>query len=272
VLKNNLNDLIITKKNESELFPHSSLNAFSCVEYFTVVPNDEFTKFYIWKSSSNLIDNKNVIIRVYENRVCILKIGYVQLSNRNFYQVVNVKPGCVYDVTLEEYNSDSEYINSKKITVSNIRDIDQNGRFLLHGKSVIPSNAINLHHINCNDVNLDYIAELSVWGVTYRSYSHQSELDVVRQLENYDNEINVIIKDVSLCTSPDQFVQYVRKTHSHMLANNVLLTSLNPKNDKPSIAYVINSNMIRRFKTIDSIDEFNSYIKVGSPHYNFKSL
>ena len=272
VLKNNLNDLIITKKNESELFPHSSLNAFSCVEYFTVVPNDEFTKFYIWKSSSNLIDNKNVIIRVYENRVCILKIGYVQLSNRNFYQVVNVKPGCVYDVTLEEYNSDSEYINSKKITVSNIRDIDQNGRFLLHGKSVIPSNAINLHHINCNDVNLDYITELSVWGVTYRSYSHQSELDVVRQLENYDNEINVIIKDVSLCTSPDQFVQYVRKTHSHMLTNNVLLTSLNPKNDKPSIAYVINSNMIRRFKTIDSIDEFNSYIKVGSPHYNFKSL
>ena len=272
VLKNNLSDLIITKKNEVELFPNSSLNAFSCVEYFTVVPNEEFTKFYIWKSSSNLIDNKNVIIRVYENHKCILKIGYIQLSNRNFYQVVDVKPGCIYDVTLEEYNSDSECITLKKITVSNIRDIDQNGRFILHDRSVVSSNNINLHHINSNDVKLDHVTELSVWGVTYRSYLNQSELDVIRQLENYDGDINVVIKDASLCVSPDQLVQYIRKTHSHMLANSIAITSLNPKNDRNSIAYVVNSNSIRRFKTIDSIDEFHSYVKVGSPHYNFKAL
>lgn len=272
VLKNNLSDLIITKKNEVELFPNSSLNAFSCVEYFTVVPNEEFTKFYIWKSSSNLIDNKNVIIRVYENHKCILKIGYIQLSNRNFYQVVDVKPGCIYDVTLEEYNSDSECITLKKITVSNIRDIDKNGRFILHDRSVVSSNNINLHHINSNDVKLDHVTELSVWGVTYRSYLNQSELDVIRQLENYDGDINVIIKDVSLCVSPDQLVQYIRKTHSHMLTNSIAITSLNPKNDRNSIAYVVNVNLIRRFKTIDSIDEFHSYVKVGSPHYNFKAL
>jgi len=272
VLKNNLSDLIITKKNESELFPYSSLNAFSCVEYFTVVPNESLTQFYIWKSSSNLIDNKNVIIRVYEDRACILKIGYVQLYNRNFYHVVDVKPGRVYDVTLEEYNSDCECINLKKITVSDIRDIDKNGRFVLRDVSIKPSNNINLHHINSNDIKLDYVTELSVWGVTYRSYLHQSELDVIHQLQNYDNDINVIIKNASLNVSPDQLVQYIRKTHSHMLTNNISSTSLNPRNGKNSIAYVVNSNWIRNFKTIDSIDEFHSYMKVGSLHHNFKSL
>ena len=272
VLKDHLSDLTITKKNEVQLFPNSSLNSFSCVEYFTVVPNDTFTSFYIWKSSSNLIDNKTVIIRVYENQLCILKVGYVQLMNKNFYNVVNIKPNCVYEVTLEEYNSDSECITSKRIKISDIRDIDQNGRFILHDNPAAISNNINLHHVNSNNVKIDYVTELSVWGVMYRSYSNQPELNVINQLYNYDTDINVVIKDATLCLSPIDFVNMVKKTHEHMVEKNIPVMSLNPRSDKHSIAYIINSKFLNRFKTIDSINEFHSYMTVFLPRYSFKSL
>ena len=219
-----------------------------------------------------MIDNKNVIIRVYENQQCILKIGYLQLSNKNFYHAVEVKPGCVYEVTLEEYNSDLECINLKKIVIRDIRDIDQNGRFILHNKSVTTSKNINIHHINPNGVDVNYVNELSTWGVTYRSYLSQSELGVIHQFNNYDSDINVVVKDVNLCVTSDRFVQYVRQIYANMISNKIKVLSLNPLNNNSSIAYLINNNFIDEFKKIDSILTFHSYITAGSPHYNFKSL
>jgi len=287
VMKNNLSDLTIVNKTEEDLFPNSDLNAFSCVEYFSVVPNENNTSFYIWKSSSNIVDNKNIIIRVYENNRNILKIGYLQLNDRRVYHEVKIKSGCSYAVTLEEYNSNHERINEKLIQFLDIKEIADNGKFVSHDSiNLNLTSQINVHHINKNDVSSDSIVDLTTFGVTYRCYLDISEEDLIKRLYNYSSDINVVLKNVELNVTSERFVHKVKSAHSFMVKNNISVIALVSgetaylgsdefyKSHRRSDidAYVINHMFLNKFKTIQSLNEFNTYIKLFSTHAIVKSL
>lgn len=278
VLKNDLANLTLTKDNEEKLFPNSNINGFSRVEYFSVVPNNTSDGFYIWKSSSNVVDNKSVIVCVYENKKNITKSAYQQLMNGIFYQHFKYKPGSNYTISLEEYNSDSQLIDKRLIEFNDINQIKDNGLFSLKSDSNLSvSNTINLHHINPNDITFDYLSELSVFKCVYRNYLDISELNVVNNLYHYGNDINVVIKNVQLNIAPDQFIQAVRHAHKYLVENNEsiigLVTGDTPtfettpyyKSNKKNIdAYVINNNHLHQFKTIESLPKLYSYVKLFS--------
>jgi hypothetical protein len=276
VLKDSINNLTLDTINEEKLFPNSSINGFSRIEYFSVVPNSNLNSFYVWKSSSNIVDNKSVVVNVYEDQRIILKIGYVQLMNGIVYNEVKYKPGSHYGVVLEEYNSEGVCIENKKIDFDDINQIVINGKFnLLNNVNVGLSNNINIHHLGSEGVVLNDIHELCVWKCIYRKYVELSELELVHQLYNYATDINVIVKNTQLNISSDQFIQSIRHAHKYMLDHDLSVIALTP-GDSPYIgfepyysskkkdecmAYVINHKYLYKFKTIESISEFYSYIK-----------
>jgi hypothetical protein len=279
VLKHDIRSLTLSTINEEKLFPNSSINGFSRVEYFSVVPNKDMTSFYIWKSSSNLVDNKSIVVNVYENQKNVLKIGYIQVMNGMVYNEIKYTPGSVYDVVLEEYNSDSDLINTQTIHFDDISKIRESGKFtLIDNANVSFLKPINIHHLDYNDVGLEDTHTLCVWNCIYRKYFKLSELELVNQLYNYANNINVIIKNVQLNVSSDQFVQTVRHAHNYMIDNNIPVIALTV-GDTPYIgfeqfytstrrgehvAYVINHRYLYQFKTIQSLSELYSYIKLFS--------
>jgi len=277
-MKNNLKDLTVVDKSEEDLFPNSDLNSFSCVEYFSVVPNDTNDQFYIWKSSSNVIDNKNVIIRVYENNRNVLRMGYCQLNDSRVYHPVKISPGCSYGIALEEYNSNNELINNKLIQFLNINEIADNGKFVCypHGPLSIDS-TINVHHITSKDTDTS-IPALTAVGVVYRNYLESTELSVIQQLYNFPSHINVVVTSGDLAVSPDEFVQIVRRAHDYAVKKNIAAVSLvcgetayfgseefyNSHRRSNVNCYVINNQFVDLFKTIESYGQFTSYIKTFS--------
>ena len=276
VLKNDLSSLTLTKDKEEKIFPNSSLNAFSRVEYFSVVPNDDLSSFYIWKSSNNVVDNKSVSIRVYEDNKIVLKVAYQQLMNGIFYQPVKYKTGSKYLVMLEEYNSDLKVIDRRNIEFSDINQIRDNGKFTLMPRSAVnASNTINIHHVNPNDILFNDLSELSAHKCVYRNYIQSSEIDVVNNLFNYNNNINVVIKNVQLNVKSEEFVQSVRQAHKYLVDNHESVLGLvigdtpyigmSPyyKSSKKNVdVYVINNNHLHQFKTIGSLSDLHSYIKI----------
>ncbi len=277
-MKNNLKDLTVVDKSEEDLFPNSDLNSFSCVEYFSVVPNETNDQFYIWKSSSNVIDNKNVIIRVYENNRNILRMGYCQVNDSRVYHPVKISPGCSYGITLEEYNSKNELINNKLIQFLNVHEIVDNGRFISypHGPLSIDS-TINLHHVTSKDTDSS-IPALTDVGVVYRNYLELNELQVIQQLHNFPSHINVVVTSGDLSVSPDDFVQKVRRAHDYAVKKNIAVVSLvcgetayfgddefYLSHRRSQInCYVINNQHVDLFKTIESYNQFTTYIRTFS--------
>ncbi len=277
-MKNNLNELTVVKKSESDLFPNSELNTFSCVEYFSVIPGDVNDEFYIWKSSSNIIDNKNVVIRVYENNKNILRLGYCQTNDNRVYHSIKFKTGCSYGVTLEEYNSDYKCINKKLVQFLGIDELSDNGKFTRysHGDVRIDSN-INVHHVSLSDVDSNLPSLTSV-GVIYRNYMQTNEIDVIQQVYKYPTNINVIVTDGELVVTPDEFVQKVRRAYDYMTQNNIAVMSLvcgetayfgsnefYTSHRKSKIScYIVNNRFVDQFKTIESYNQLTSYIKTFS--------
>jgi hypothetical protein len=277
-MKNKLKDLTIVDKSEEDLFPNSDLNSFSCVEYFSVVPNDTKDCFYIWKSSSNIIDNKNVVIRVYENKSLILRLGYCQLNDNRVYHPVKIVSGRSYGITLEEFNSNYERINNKLIQFVDVNEISDNGSFVRypHGPLSIDS-TINIHHIDSNDKDSS-IPSLTALGVVYRDYLESTELEVVQQLYNFPSHINVVVTDGDLAVSPDAFIQKVRFAHDYAVKKNIPTVSLvhgetdcigsddfyySTKRSGVN-GYVINNQFVDLFKTIQSYGQLTSYMKTFS--------
>lgn len=284
VLKHDIRSVTLATTTEEKLFPNSSINAFSRIEYFSVVPNSDMSSFYIWKSSSNIVDNKSVVVKVFEDKKIILKIGYIQLMNCVMYHEIKYNPESNYEVLLEEYNSEGVSIDVRRIQFNDINELIPSGKFTLIDdvKNVSLSNVINMHHLNSDDVVLYDIHELCAWKCTYRKYVELSELDLIKQLYNYASDINVVVKNIQINISSEQFVKEIHNVHKYMIENDIPIMALIPgdtpyvgfepyyvssKKDE-QIAYVINHKYLYKFKTITSISELYSYVK----WYSTKSL
>jgi len=279
VLKQDIQSVTLSNTTEEKLFPNSLLNGFSRIEYFSVVPNADLSSFYVWKSSSNLVDNKSVVVRVYENKKIVLKIGYIQLMNGIMYNEVKYNPGSNYEIVLEEYNSDAVCVDVRNIKFNDINQLVDSGKFTLNDNvNASLSNTINIHHLDSNDTVLYDIHELCVWKCIYRKYVTLSELELINQLYNYSNDINVVVKNVQINASCEQFVHAIRRAHKYMIDNDVPVIALTV-GDTPYIgfdtyytstrrdehvAYVINHKYLYRFKTITLMSELYSYIKLFS--------
>lgn len=277
-LKSHLNDLQLTTQTEDQLFPNSDLNSFSSVEYFSVVPNQDKNKFVIWKSSSNLNDNKNVVIDIFENRKNIQKIGYLQRDPYCFYHTVDCKAGNSYVVTLHEYNSSHELINKNIIEFDNISKIDNAGLFRILKSEVPPfiknSSKFNLHHFNHKKESMESLSDLSAFNVVYRSYLTGGETDIFKTINDNYHETHVLLKNVVISVPHDDFMKTMSKAREYMYDNDLILMALEsdgePVNGVDFYAstkrrilsgYIINNNHLSKFKTIGSLADLNSYLK-----------
>jgi len=277
-LKSCLNDLQLTTQTEDILFPKSNLNSFSCVEYFSVIPNSDNKTFVVWKSSSNTNDNKNVVIDISENDKVINKIGYLQRDSYCFYHTVDFKPNCSYAVNLREYNSNCELINKNVVEFDNISKLNDAGKFTMLNTnvslSIKTSSKFNLHHYNFKNESLAYVSNLVEKGLIYRSHLNCNEVDIFKTINNY-NESHIIFKNVKLSVTVDEFMCTIHNAREYMYDNDLILVALESsggavggisnfyksKGHRPVSAYLINNNYLSTFKTIGSMSELNSYLK-----------
>lgn len=284
-LKSHLSDLQLTTQTEDQLFPNSNLNSFSCVEYFSVVPNDNKTKFVIWKSSSNTNDNKNIFIDVFENTIPIQKIGYLQSDPHCFYHTVNLKAGSSYVVSLCEQNSNKELINENVIEFDSISKIENSGLFKILNYNVPPyiktSSKFNFHHFGHSKQSMNSLSDLIKFNVVYRSYRISDEIEVFNTATDNSHESHVLFKDVVLMGLPDECMCIIKKAREYMYDNNLILMSLNSDGSNNAVGgdvndfsnfysstkngvlsgYIINNNYFSKFKTISSLSDLNSYLK-----------
>jgi hypothetical protein len=113
--------------NEETFLKNSKLNAFSMVEYLTVLPNKKNNQFVIFSVFSNKVDDRinNMIVK--ENEIVVDQKSF-DIKNNNFYYLSHpFKENCEYEIesvlTDNKNNILKRYIKKFKTT----DDIDING-------------------------------------------------------------------------------------------------------------------------------------------------
>ncbi len=249
-IKNKLSDLIIVNKTEQELLPNSKVNLFSCVDYFSVVPVQNDNKFVLWKNSSNLIDNRNVVMDLFQDGKNISTIKYIQSKNSVVYGLYNFEFGKKYNVTYSEYNSDNINIKNTVIDFGTKNDISESGVFQILNTDVPPYikmvNRLNLHHFSNNKESVESVSSLINSDVIYRKYEGISEMDVVKMFPYYSHENHLILKNVKILNL-EEFAIQMKLAREYMYDNDFLLFSFEP-------------NMFMNFNNVERVESLNVYL------------
>jgi len=129
-LKDNLEDLATDEMTEDFLFPNSDINSFSMIEYFTVLPyEDKEDKFVVWYNSSNVIDSRNLDIKVYKDEYIILGKCLPIDTDFKFTEIIDYDQKSVYKIECIVKNENDEILKDKKIEIFSYDDIKDNGIF-----------------------------------------------------------------------------------------------------------------------------------------------
>jgi len=130
-LKDKKDNLLLQQINEGDLFSKSSVNLFSNIEYFTVLPltnNDEM--FVIWFSSSNSFDDKRKLtIEIFDDIDCIFVKNDEISNNYTFFKEIKFEKNHKYLIFCKiEYDDE---IKEKRITIDNesFDKLKDNGEF-----------------------------------------------------------------------------------------------------------------------------------------------
>ena len=271
-LKNKLNSLIVVNKNERDLFPNSDINLFSCVEYFSVIPVKNENKFVVWKNTHNVVDNKTVLMSVFENNKAIARIGYVQSETSSVYGVFDFNPDKKYLVVQEDYNAYGDKIKKSEIKFGVKSDIETAGLFDVLNTNVAPNiksrKKYNLHHFEIDDRSLNSISELTILGFVYRGYYNSTDVSVLKSLLYQPSDHHLILKNVELTVDGDRFNKILKESIEYMYDNGLLLISFTPSFENQTSTsmytslsmsnadgYVVNNNYLKSIK--QSIDRNN---------------
>jgi hypothetical protein len=280
VLKNNLDDIVVSNENEKTLFPNSEVNLFSCVEYSSVLPVYDTNKFAIWKSNEHVVDNKHVVIDVYENGELMSKIGFLQKHKNHVNTIFDIKQGSKYDVIFQEYNVNLERVSSKTVSFKNKSDLDLHGEYRITNLSVKDdvkkTSRLNVHHFSTVEKSVDFVSSLP--DVIYRQYNTLTDVDVFSLLKYSPNETHLILKTVTSNLSPEEFIKVVKDARDYMYDNNLPIYSFGTSLDgaffgnskhatgyklADTDAYLINNYYLQSLSEVkisDSMSLFNNYL------------
>lgn len=280
VLKNDLNDLIITNTNEHNLFPTSDVNLFSCSECACVLPVVGENKFIVWKSLESSIGNKNVVINVKENGKLIAKIKFNQSQKSFVYTVFDLKPNSTYTVIFDEYNVSLDKIYTKTFTFGSIEDLAKFGEYAVNDVLAMSDHKkdarINVHHFSSKETSVDSISSLP--DIVYRQYLTGSDVELIPLLRYSSFETHIVVKDIEIKNSSEDFINFVKDARNYMYDNNLLIYSFGSCMDytmfsvskhyvgcklENTNAYIINRDYLQQMSEIkvsNSMQLFNSYL------------
>lgn len=113
----NSDELMLEEIHEKEFFSTSTIDMFSNIEYFTVLPlRGDNEHFVIWYSSANSIDNRNVGIDVLKDGESIFTFSQNIGKDYRFYKEIKFEKGSNYEVIRGVYYDD--VVNKKTIIVN----------------------------------------------------------------------------------------------------------------------------------------------------------
>jgi hypothetical protein len=280
VLKNNLGDIIVSNESERTLFTNSEVNLFSCVEYSSVLPVANENKFVVWKNNEHIVDNKHVVVDVYENGTLLSKIGFLQTCRTHVNTIFDIKPDSKYDVIFQEYNVNLERVSSKTVSFKNKSDLMLHGEYRVTNLSVKndikKTSRLNVHHFSTVEQSTDFVSSLP--GVIYRQYNTLTDVDVFSLLKYSPNETHLILKNVTSNLSPEEFIKVVKDARDYMYDNNLPIYSFGTSLDgaffgnakhatgyklADTDAYLINNDYLQSLSEVkisDSMSLFNNYL------------
>jgi len=131
--------LLIDKVTEKVIF-NGKLNIFSGVEYLTILPivgSDD--SFVIWFNSSNIFDNRKIVIEKFNNGKLDDTYEYLIDSKKIIYKMMNIDDGDNIELFVKFYDNDTDSMIKSDyfgiINKDNMENILSNrGRFLFKSK------------------------------------------------------------------------------------------------------------------------------------------